>query len=395
MTALIDRGQQMTKRIGRDWPVLSPHARIDVCRGLFAFFVVAAHALDICRAVHPNAFRALDPRLDRLITHTIEDGIYWVMGFFVISGYCIHLSISRLMEKARFPIGIYLVARLSRILPLYYAGLIFAVIAERIAAGARPAFWQNGVSLGVLVSQLFVIQNFTQTYGSFAPSWSITNELFYYLFYGGLACLAARGRARPAWVGMGICLVIATVMQTLQLTVVRSPIVSSTGHLFGLGINWFLGVLVAVHGDALARSRTAQLAARAWLPIVLATMAARYAGWLPIQAMYLISGAAFALMLVRLLGTPETTLKSAENAWAERTASWLGLSSYPTYLFHGPLIVLLGSALLRGELSISSCFLTWVVLTAAGIASGILLGFVAERPIMEWRLQFLRRLRRA
>lgn len=392
MTALIQRTRLMTRPLGREWPVLSPHAKIDVCRGLFAFLVVGAHALDICRAVHPAAFRALPASLNRLITFTIEDGIYWVMGFFVISGYCIHLSINRLMENERFPIGTYLIARVSRILPLYYAGLLFAIAVEAIVVDARPGFWPNGIKPTVLLSQLFVVQNFTQTYGSFAPSWSITNELFYYVFYGALACVTARGRKQPAWLGMGICLAAATVFQTLHLTVARNAVVSSVGHLFGLGINWFLGVLVAVHAKALARSRMAQVIARAWLPILIATMSGRYAGVLPIQAMYLISGVAFALLLVRLLENTEAGLRAE---WAERAAGWMGLASYPTYLFHGPLIILIGSAVIRGGLSVPNCVATWLLLTCAGIACGIVLGFVAERPIMQWRGQMLRRLRRS
>ena len=56
-----------------------------------------------------------------------------------------------------------------------------------------------------LPCQLFVIQNFTQTFGSFAPSWSITNEVFYYLFYGLLVAARHDGAGAPAMVGMAIC----------------------------------------------------------------------------------------------------------------------------------------------------------------------------------------------
>lgn len=393
MKTFMEHNRVASRRRIPAWPVLSPHARIDVCRGLFAFLVVSAHALDICRAVHTQAFDALAPWLDRLIRHTVEDGIYWVMGFFVISGYCIHLSINRLMDNERFPLGVYLVARLSRILPLYYAALIFAVVIESFVAGARPAFWQNGVKPEVFISQLFVVQNFTQTYGSFAPSWSITNELFYYVFYGLLACLAVRCRARPAWVGMAVCLILAALFQTLYLTIARIPVVCGAGHLFGLGINWFLGALVAFHAPTLARSTFAQRAARAWLPILAATMAARYAGWLPIQGLYLISGGAFALMLIRFLDRRAACDVPAGSAPAERVAAWIGLSSYPTYLFHGPILVFLGSIQLRDRPPISGGFLTWVVLTLVGIAVGVVLGFVAERPLMEWRTRMLRRLK--
>jgi hypothetical protein len=54
--------------------------------------------------------------------------------------------------------------------------------------------------------------------------------------------------------------------------------------------------------------------------------------------------------------------------------------------------MLVGSAIVRWRL-ISDWRLTWAVLAAAGIASGIGLGFVAERPMLAWRGELLRRLK--
>ena len=95
------------------------------------------------------------------------------------------------MEAERFPIKVYLVARLSRILPLYYVALLFTMLVELLIAPGRPQAWPNGLNPSVLISQFFVVQNLIQTYGSFASSWSITNELIYYALYGLLAMLRA------------------------------------------------------------------------------------------------------------------------------------------------------------------------------------------------------------
>jgi peptidoglycan/LPS O-acetylase OafA/YrhL len=70
----------------------------------------------------------------------------------------------------------------------------------------------------------------------------------------------------------------------------------------------------------------------------------------------------------------------------------LGLASYPTYLFHGPLLLLVGSAILRWKL-VSDWRLTWLILVSVGISTGIALGYLAERPIMNRRAAFLSRLR--
>jgi peptidoglycan/LPS O-acetylase OafA/YrhL len=382
----------------RTQPALAPlsaHARIDVCRGLFAFLVVAAHSVDVCRVLLPQAFEGLSLTANRWLTHTIEEGIHSVMGFFVLSGYCIHLSIDRMNASERFPLRTYLIARVSRILPLYYVALLFAVAVEYTVVYARPAYWQRGVSIQTFLAQLCVIQNFTETYGSFASSWSITNELFYYLFYGVIAWLVVGRRSRAAWVGMGVSLFLAGAFQAVYWHGARTPIVSSVGHLFGLGINWFLGALVAAHGTTLARSRTAQLVARSWLPLLAAIVVLRCLDRLPPQLLYLSSGVAFTLLLVRILGKDVGAPPRTERTWAERAAGWLGLASYPTYLFHGPLIILVASAIARGDLVIRNVVAVWFVLAGSAIACGFALGFLAERPIMEWRSRLLKRLRTA
>jgi peptidoglycan/LPS O-acetylase OafA/YrhL len=375
-------------------PGLPAEVKIDLCRGIFAFLVVSAHAIDICRACHPDTFAALNPLLDQFIRFVPEDGFYWVMGFFVISGYCIHLSVDRLREAERFPLRTYLVARCSRILPLYYIALVFAIGAERLMADCRPFVLPNGVNPLVLLSQVFMLQNFTQTYGSFAASWSITNEFSYYLIYGVLACFALRRREWPAWIGMATCIAMASVMQVLYLTVARTPVVLSTGLLFGLGINWFMGVLVAVHGRSLVKSRAVRSASRCWF-LILMSLPYLHVRWaMPNQAAFLASGVAFSMMLLRFLAADPADRRAPTPRWIASTAHVLGLASYPTYLFHCPVIMLIGSAALRWGI-LSDTWTMWALLTAVGIGSGILLGFVLERPIMAWRGAMLRRMKTA
>jgi len=38
---------------------------------------------------------------------------------------------------------------------------------------------------------------------------------------------------------------------------------------------------------------------------------------------------------------------------------------------------------------------TWLILSAVGIGSGLALGFLAERPLMTWRAAMLKRLKTA
>ena len=84
-----------------------------------------------------------------------------MMGFFVISGYCIQLSVMRLARDGVFPLKTYMMARLTRILPLYYLALLMTVIIEHLFAATRAPVWSNGLSRSVLLDQVLVVQNFT------------------------------------------------------------------------------------------------------------------------------------------------------------------------------------------------------------------------------------------
>ena len=368
----------------------SLHEKIDVCRGLFAALVVMAHSLEISWGIHRDAMMDGPPLQRMLVFGIFGTGTYYVMGFFVLSGYCIHLSVARSMDADRFPLKRYTIARLSRILPLYYLALLATVPIEWLIAGARPIEWPHGIDRATFLGQIVMIQNMTQrTFGSFAASWSITNEVFYYLLYGVLAWLLARSRLRPAWVGMGLCAALAVVGQVLYVTGGRHPYVYRTGMMFGLGMLWFQGALVAVHGrDLIARPWVRRVAA-CWPLLLAATF-----GWktldLPANGFYPLAGWAFTLMLLNFLRTPNVAAPTSASPWRKRFVTTLGLSSYPMYLFHGPLLMLAGSVMMRLGLA-TDWRLTWGLLLVLGITSGTALGWLVERPLMDWRASLLRR----
>ena len=219
--------------------------------------MVSAHALELASVLDPVGMQSLNPWLARFLTYGVGTGLYYVMGFFVISGYCIQLSVRRLSTTGGFPLKTYLLARVSRILPLYYVALFTTVITEGILVTNRVPVWSNGLNRSVLLGQIFVVQNFTQTYGSFAPSWSITNEVVYYALFGLLAALVARSKIHPANPGMFLCIAVGATSQLIYRTGYHSPVVLGIGLLFGLGFNWFLGALIALHADDIARSPVA------------------------------------------------------------------------------------------------------------------------------------------
>ena len=356
------------------------------------FWSWGAHAIDVSWVIHPEVPGRLTGWLHDVLFYVVAAGVYWVIGFFVISGYCIQLSVERMLEGNAFSLRQYLLARLSRILPLYYLGLLFAVIIEHFMASSRPSCWPQGVELSTLVAQLFVVQNLIQTYGSFAPSWSITNEMFYYLFYGVVVYAAVRRGIRSTMLGMSLCLVLGLVLDWVYFSGYRTGYVRSPGLLFGLGIIWFQGALVAEYRALFRHSRVAQVIAGAWPLVLILAIAMWYSQRIHLQVVYLVLGVAFTLMLMRFVTTEARGARPLDQSRAGALIRLLGLASYPTYLFHGPIVMLTGSLILRWNLAID-WRLTWMILTSVGIGSGIFLGHFAERPIMAWRAGYLKRLR--
>ena len=105
------------------------------------------------------------------------------------------------------------------------------------------------------------------------------------------------------------------------------------------------------------------------------------------------SGLAFALMLIRFLGADRAAAgPSRSGSLAPRTTAiiaGLGLASYPTYLFHGPIMMAVGSIMIRSAMVLDWRW-TWLVLASSGIAFGIVGGYLVEAPIMTWRAGLLR-----
>ncbi|HMB02630.1 MAG TPA: hypothetical protein VKP69_02685, partial [Isosphaeraceae bacterium] len=154
----------------------------------------------------------------------------------------------------------------------------------------------------------------------------------------------------------------------------------------------FLGVLVAIYGRALVRSGVFRQLARLWVPLLVLAVLWRHDARLPSAGTFLLSGVAFTLLMVRFLQDGDTGRSAAPPPWVTRGIGWLGMSSYPTYLFHGPILMLVGSANMRWG-PVADWKLTWAILSVVGIGSGIVLGFMAEQPIMAWRSELLRRLK--
>ena len=370
-------------------PGLSANQKIDICRGLFAILVVSAHAVDISLSIHPDAVGRNPWWYFNLMHHVAGNGIFWVMGFFVISGYCIQLSVSRTIEADSFHLSHYVAARLTRILPLYYLGLVTVVVVEWLIASNRGTYWSGGINGHVFLSQLFLLQRMGETYGSYGPSWSISNEMLYYMMYGILICFTRKSRTGATILGMIVCAAVGLSMELVHFGWNRPPHVLSIGLLFGLGTIWFLGAWIADNRQRIARSRLAGTVSACWPIVLLVSIVIWFLQWIHIQFVYMTCAVAFGLMMVRFVTHDCAAVRATRGGWRAAVIEILGQSSYPTYLFHGPLGMLVASFIPRSGI-LGDWRITWLILVLVGGVSGLALGFLIERPILIWRKTFLR-----
>lgn len=110
-----------------------------------------------------------------------------VLFFFVLSGFAIALANRKIDLNTKDGINYYLYRRFRRILPLYWLAIIFTALIGVITS----FYWLNtSYSFQNLLGNLFFLQTPTGLhnswfvpYGQNGPLWSLSYEMFFYLFF--------------------------------------------------------------------------------------------------------------------------------------------------------------------------------------------------------------------
>jgi peptidoglycan/LPS O-acetylase OafA/YrhL len=175
----VDRPKKWTDSQPSEWPVLA------AVRFLMALAVVVYHL----PVVRPSGHV---PVLEEF------GGLGCICGFLVISGYSIAHSISK-QPKGFFH------RRAWRVLPIYYATMLFAVVPYAFAKGLPPfRFAFAAFTPSELVGSTFLLQCFfTEKVPIFGPSWTLAIEWWFYL----AAPLFVRMRPWMLWLLVGVSLV--------------------------------------------------------------------------------------------------------------------------------------------------------------------------------------------
>lgn len=364
---------------------------IDGLRGVAAMAVLITHAFDFGIGSVFGRNLMDNPENWRWLRVTMGYGAFGVWSFFVISGLCIHRSISRSIADGTFSWSRYALARATRIYPLFLVGLCLAVLAwyvsEPVGGGGRLPWHQ-------VWSSLFMVQILTSSFPTFQTSWSLSNEMAYYIIWPLALILCRRNGARAFRVSVVIML--AAVAGILILWKVfhrmeQSRFLEGLWDVLVAYPVWAVGAWLAINWDEIS----ARVTPRIWLFSMLLCVVAEcvlvwqrfhdYPMWVDNWA----SWTSIPGLMLFIAGSRHARLST--RSWAPRVCRWLGQFSYPSFVLHFQLFVMLDwwlSAKYGGEL-FHRPILRSLILLAVVFPCVAAVGPFLERRVMAWRFRVL------
>ncbi|MBY6678730.1 MULTISPECIES: acyltransferase family protein [unclassified Rhodococcus (in: high G+C Gram-positive bacteria)] len=379
-------------------------------RGVAAICVVLAHVA----VVHtPN-----------IVASTRIDFLGQALTFFfALSGFLLYLPyVTRFADGAAFPnTKRYFVARVRRVFPAYI--VIFLIVNFVLGAGyvVNPVTsgWDHSADgTGTITAPLPLLAHLTLTQSYFPstlqtginPSWSLSTEWGFYLVLpiaGFLLFRFGRGGRRP------LVTALIPAVALIALGLIANTIVGRLQHASGLppleqywGPNWvavfsrsFLaladhfawGMVAAVVYAAIARGAFSRLSTSRLSAVLLSIAVLALSGSMLlfalgsryISSVFAIASCASILAIVAPLGRGEDSRLARMTDWAP--LKYLGMVSLSSYLWHYPVLVLVGRAGI--PIPPTALGLVWgfVLVMSLTVALGSLTYYLVERPMMRWR----------
>jgi peptidoglycan/LPS O-acetylase OafA/YrhL len=352
--------------------------RIDRLRGLLAIGVLLGHAIDLAQLSTPNPSGTLFSAA--LATRPFY-GFICVVGFIVLSGYCIARSTMK-----GFSLGQYTVKRVTRVYPLLIVAVLLTALLEWAAFDSpyRPVMWTLGRDVRKFIAALAGFSGFKGHFGALAPAYTISFELLYYAIWG-LAMTTAGGRGRRA-------LLVAAAAAGMLIVFggrMRDALGWFAGFVPVIGIavfpGWLLGAALALAEDQVARATRVIPIWATWVLFVWIYAYGVDAFNMPfafstsdyVNTAYLTTmSGLFVTMVATWLARPAPAANAADT--------WLGEISYPLFLIHGPVIIGLQFAMNAWRVPLTFVANLAILLAGSFIAAMLLVTFV-ERPVMAWR----------
>jgi peptidoglycan/LPS O-acetylase OafA/YrhL len=367
---------------------------IDAVRGIAALLVLVTHAFDIAVADVFGWDYAGNPVEWRWARASAGHGGYWVWCFFMISGLCIQQSISRSVAAGTFDWRHYLVARVTRIYPLFLLGLMIALLPWLLHDdfGGAPAEkpWPQ------LFASVLSLQIFTTSFPGFETSWSLSCEMLYYIAWP-VILLTLRGRvSRAVYVALGGSFVTLTGILVMWRVLHKMEHSTALDGLWTVAVLfpvWVCGAWLSNHWEAVSSRVTrcmwiSSLGLCALAEVLLVILKFhQFPGW----AVHAASWASIPGLIIFLAGARHARLSS--YSWSRPVCRWFGQFSYPCYVLHLQLLLILNHYLMLAlpkTISLHPLF-DFPLLLVPVLALLALAGPPLERRLMRWRARMLAR----
>jgi peptidoglycan/LPS O-acetylase OafA/YrhL len=379
---------------------MRPFPLLDGYRAIAAFMVLTTHVAFNTGEIRTPVLGPLLGRMD-----------FGVTLFFLLSGFLLYRPWARAAMTATSGPGVggYALRRATRILPAYWAMVIFTLL---LLPEIQPVRWQAWpVHLGLLHIYVpgFTLEGLTQT-------WSLATELAFYILLPVIAWIAGRrGRGNPdASTRFQLTVLAVAVLIAWAFTVMRVTgalgLSTITGYWLPGFLDWFaIGMAAAVIQVRLSKggAPTWMLSVRqiaqatgwclliaAGLAVIAATPIAGPLTFDPAEPNSLVikhvlyGVIATFLLLPGFLGVGDTRDEVSPHSWwaailANPIVVYLGTISYGVFLWHLVLLRFIQNALGLQVFS-GGFWIVWPLVVLASIAVASASWFILERPVLAW-----------
>lgn len=339
---------------------------VEGLRALACLTVVFNHAI---AESYPSAYHVSIPENLSLLRLWFAFGHHAVTAFIVISGFCLGLPAASQQFQREIGWGTFMVRRIARILPPYYAALIISLIIAWAffpsPVGIHYDFSAHPRSIDIL-SHVLILQNIVGTGEINYSLWSIATELH---IYAGFPLLVKVLSKRGGWflALLGVLISFALSFLLLETRLSRAYVHLAGAFIVGVGASWvvsgdhnhnFTNILrkiskpVAVGVMTLVVAWTIILPRSLYKPFIL-----------PHDFLVMIGIGAILIWCASISGFGRKLLEL-------KPLVWLGERSYSLYLLHVPI----QAALLKVAINSLDLTHTERLVFSLTVGFGILLG---------------------
>jgi peptidoglycan/LPS O-acetylase OafA/YrhL len=337
---------------------------INRLRGLLAIGVAIWHVRGIA-GVYPTTPDFFQTAMSPLIMFT---GFNYVLCFIVLSGYCI--ARSTLTRGDNFSLTQYAVLRATRLYPslIVCAGIAGIVEMIFLSSPFRVNVWNTGPTLDNFVASLFGISGFYGQFGSYAPTYTVSFELLFYLIWG-IAFAYTPRKAVPVSLAAGVALYFM--------------LPHNYSFALVLFASWLIGAALAVYEQEIVNIVAIVPLWAMWLAVSIAFI---YGNQLALQLGVSIWSYPGSLVTIPggLLFGIVIACHLSKNSKSMQMDEWLGDISYPLFLVHGPIMIAVASTLKVLDVNLGFGGMS-AVLLGSSILAAQLVFIIVERPVMRIR----------